>query len=330
MANRLPNTPSANRLSLNDRLALMLAVCNGVSHAHARGVIHRDLKPSNILVVQQDGRAVPKIIDFGIARVVGLDVETRLTLSDQLLGTLEYMSPEVIEHGAAVADARSDVYALGAVLYELVVGVAAVSPQFSSASILNTLKSLQEQQIARPADRIAEAPPEHSVRAPEIGSDLNCVILHALQGDPDDRYQSPWELAIDLERYLTHRPISANPPSVVKATLKFIRRHRLAVTAACAIALSLVFGFGAAVLGYIRAERSREIAVEAQVQSDEAVALLSEATILTNTIGPSRVRMRSWPSWVIASKPCWRLTRFVRHSSSCVCRSCWPMLTLQA
>lgn len=282
----------SGNLSLVDRLRMMQTVCAAVAHAHARGVIHRDLKPSNILVVERDEQPIPKIIDFGIARVHDTDLEERLTLTDQLLGTLEYLSPEVIHSGAGVADARSDVYALGAILYELVVGVPAVSlGKARGSGILKALEAVQHAVITRPVDRLAQIDEPHSVTTTDIGSDLNCIILHSLEKEPDDRYQSPSDLAEDLERYLIHKPIAASPPSKSRVVAKFIRRHRIAVATLSIITLSLFAGLTAAIVGYIQSEQSRAIAVESQQESETALELLGEAAMLADTRDP-RVKAR--------------------------------------
>ena len=277
-----------NQSSLRTRLELIVAACRGLAHAHARGVIHRDIKPGNILVGWIDGRPVPRLIDFGIARVVDTDPEHRLTLTAQVFGTLEYVSPETLQHGAAVADSRSDVYGLGAILYELVTGHPAVSLEDERADgMLQVVEAVRDAEIVRPSLRLQHPPADHPVRQADIGRDLECIILHALQRDPNDRYQSPAELADDIERYLSHRPVTAHPPSAWTTGVRFLQRHRLIVGMTAVVGLTLLLGLGAAVAGYLSAVESQAEAVAAQHDSEQALRLLSEAAVLSNVRDPA-------------------------------------------
>ncbi|MEM0926631.1 MAG: serine/threonine-protein kinase, partial [Planctomycetota bacterium] len=197
-----------NRLGIVSTLNLFQALCCGVAHAHACGIIHRDLKPSNVLVTSRDGKAIPKIIDFGIARILDSETETRLTLTDQVVGTLEYISPEVIELGAGQADARSDVYGLGAILYEMLTGTVPIDLDADKDfGVLKALQWIREATIESPSRRLKTLGIHH-----RLESDLDSIVLHALEKEPSQRYQSPIELSEDIDRYLNHLPIKAKPP----------------------------------------------------------------------------------------------------------------------
>ena len=233
-------------LLLSDRLTLFLTICEAVGHAHQKGVIHRDLKPGNILV----GESL-KVIDFGIAKATEqlLSENTILTGEAQMLGTPEYMSPEQAEGGGLGLDTRTDVYSLGALLYEMIAG----SPPFSMRELekrgfLEILRVIQEDEPARPSTRlsqIATAQSEREVegRVPEkIHDDLDWIVLKALEKDRERRYGTVSEFAADLQRFLGDEPVEARPPSRVYLVRKFVRRNRLMVSAAAMVALAIIVG----------------------------------------------------------------------------------------
>jgi tetratricopeptide (TPR) repeat protein len=267
------------RMTTRKRLRLFLDVCDAVQHAHQKGVIHRDLKPSNILVVQQDGRATPKVIDFGIAKAIdATDANRSLTQLGQIVGTPDYMSPEQAG-GPGVLDVRSDVYSLGVILYELLTGRRPYD--FGDADTGVIQRVVLETEPDRPSTRLSEILPEHddvdvgAARSISLGKlrrqlegDLDNIILMALRKDPDRRYGSVEQLAADLRRHLDGHPVTARPDTWAYRTSKFVRRHRASVTLAVALALLLV-GFAATMAvqtARVAAERNRAVAAEARAQ----------------------------------------------------------------
>ncbi|MFT4514565.1 MAG: serine/threonine protein kinase/formylglycine-generating enzyme required for sulfatase activity [Planctomycetota bacterium] len=243
-------------LDTEQRLALFVQVCAGVQHAHQKGVIHRDLKPSNILVTEQGGRAVPKIIDFGVAKAAGQDDagNTLLTEQGQMIGTPEYMAPEQAEMTSANVDTRSDVYALGVILYQLLTGTLPfASAELRSGSWLQMQQQILERDPARPSSRL-----DDPVRARKLRHELDWIVMRALQKQRESRYATPHDLARDIERYLAHEPVEAGPPSASYRLRKFVRRNRLRVIAATAVLLTLVAGIASTSIYMFEAEARLE------------------------------------------------------------------------
>jgi serine/threonine protein kinase/WD40 repeat protein len=238
-----------NDYDVRQRLALLIPVCQAVHHAHQKGIIHRDLKPGNILVADEAGKAVPKVIDFGIAKVLEGEGSghTIATGIDQLVGTPGYISPEQIEHGSAHMDTRSDVYALGAILFELLCGRALITPSdIAQKPIHILLRELAEKDAPKP-----------STIEPSVKGDLDWITLKALERDPNRRYGSASDLADDITRFLKYEPIVARPPSRGYMISRFVRRHRIGVAAAAAIAFAVVTGGITSTAMYFKAERNR-------------------------------------------------------------------------
>lgn len=275
---------SRHELSLRQRLELFIPVCQAVNHAHQKGIIHRDLKPSNVLVMEEDGQPVPKVIDFGIAKVLEHKdgSQTLATGMDQLVGTPGYISPEQIEHGSSHVDTRSDVYALGSILLELLTGKSLVSPMDLAQKPLH--------QILR--DQVELDPPRPSSREPSLKGDLDWIVLKALERDPKRRYGSADELANDLRRFLQHQPVHACPPSRRYLIGKFVRRHRVGVAASVAVALAVLSGGITSTALYFEAEKNRVEAMRGREElkksysrSDEAMARqLIERTDYTESV----------------------------------------------
>ena len=270
------------RLALAERLRLFLAVCEGVQHAHQKGVVHRDLKPSNILVADQGGRPLPKVIDFGIAKALDRPlVESELTVG--LVGTPGYVSPESISElgGPAEPDTRSDVYSLGVLLYELVAGVLPFAADVPRGEMLRRIRDLDppapSKRLARlaggEADEIAaERAVSRRALAADLAGDLDWVVLKAIARDRELRYASVSALAGDVERHLTHRPVEAGPPGFWYRTRKFVRRRRGLVAAAVLVAIALVGGLIARSVEAARANRAAAEADRARVAAESARA----------------------------------------------------------
>ena len=260
-----------NDFDLRQRLALFIPVCRAVHHAHQKGIIHRDIKPGNIMVMDEAGKAVPKVIDFGIAKVLEGEGSghTIATGVDQLVGTPGYISPEQIENGSSHVDTRSDVYALGGVFFELVCGKALITPADIAAKPIHILLR----------DLAEKDPPRPSSIEPSVKGDLDWIALKALERDPERRYGSADDLADDITRYLSFEPITARPPSRRYLITKFVRRHRVGVAAAIAISLAVLIGgitstalYFEAERNHLEAERGRQDLRRSYSRSDEQMA----------------------------------------------------------
>jgi len=256
-----------HQLDTRSRLELFLQVCDGVQHAHQKAIIHRDLKPSNILVTVQDGTAMPKIIDFGVAKATAqrLTERTLYTEMGMLIGTPEYMSPEQAEMTGQGIDTRTDVYSLGVILYEILTGTLPFdSAELRKEGFASIQKVLRDQEPPRPSTRVStlsgDRSGEHARRRrvdPHtlrrlLSGDLDWITMKALEKDRMRRYGSPAELADDIRRHLRDEVVLAGPPSAGYRARKFVRRHKASVIAASA-ALVLLIAF--AVTMAVQAER---------------------------------------------------------------------------
>ncbi len=272
------------RLSTQQRLELFVEVCRGVQHAHQKGVIHRDMKPSNVLVSIQDGKPVPKIIDFGVAKATGqrLTEQTLFTQLGQWIGTPEYMSPEQAEMTGLGIDTRTDVYSLGVLMYELLVGSLPFSSEgLRRAGFDEMRRRICEDEPTRPSTKIttmgdaSEAAARNRRTDPvslarELRGDLDWIALKCIEKDRTRRYESPSELAADIERFLHHEPVLASPPGAIYLATKFFRRHRLGTVATLLVLLAVALGIAGTSIGMIRARREAEIA---RLVADEMVGL---------------------------------------------------------
>jgi serine/threonine protein kinase len=242
------------RLAIDDRLELFVQACQAVQHAHQKGIIHRDLKPSNVMVTMIDGGAVPKVIDFGVAKAMGqqLTEKTLFTGFAQLLGTPLYMSPEQAEFSGADVDTRSDIYALGVLLYELLTGTTPFDAEtFRTAGYDEMRRIIREQEPPRPSTRISTLEATSTTisanRQTEPGrlrkalkGELDWIVMKALEKDRNRRYESASALAADVQRYLSDEPVQACPPSNVYRLRKFAHKHQAALATVGAFA-ALVF-----------------------------------------------------------------------------------------
>ncbi len=255
----VPGMPITNycdqkKLAARERLELFIRVCEGVQHAHQKAIMHRDLKPSNILVAEVDGRPLPRIIDFGIAKVTTSSSadQTMFTQVGGMLGTPGYMSPEQADPTVWDVDTRTDVYSLGVILYELLTGVLPFdSKQWQSKPFHEVLRQLREDDPPRPSTKVSteaktsRTTAENRKTEPRqlvslLRGDLDCITMKAIEKDRARRYDSCSALVADVRRYLENQPVLATPPSFAYRAVKFVRRNRTAVVAAGAVAVMLV------------------------------------------------------------------------------------------
>jgi eukaryotic-like serine/threonine-protein kinase len=268
-----------NRLTPRERLELFVPICQAIQHAHQKGIIHRDIKPTNVMISLYDGKPVPKVIDFGVAKATEqtLTDRTLFTQYGAMVGTLEYMSPEQAEINQLDIDTRSDIYSLGVLLYELLTG----SPPFTrkdskTAGMLETLRMIREQEPARPSAKLSttEGLPTLATNRgmePEklrklVRGELDWIVMRCLEKDRNRRYETASALAADVLRYLHDEPVKACPPSTLYRFRKFARRNRRAVITASAAALVVVLavaGLATSTLLIARWQQATEKAREA-------------------------------------------------------------------
>ena len=261
---------------MRQRLELFVQVCRGIQHAHRKGIIHRDLKPSNILVSEIDGAAVPKIIDFGIAKALESDAAD-VTRDHQRIGTPSYMSPEQAS-GSGGIDTRSDVFSLGVVLYELLTGERPFNASGGTGAG-SAERALPDHtaEPTRPSSRLAALSTDDLRRRRErrLRGDLDWIVLKAIALEPSQRYDSVADFARDIERHLCHEVVAAGPPSARNRLVKLVRRHRLAFAAGSVALAALLVGLALAVAGFSRARRNAEEARRLQRQAEEQTARLA-------------------------------------------------------
>ena len=284
------------KLSTRARLQLFAQVCAAVQHAHQKGIIHRDLKPSNVLVMEQDSRPVPKVIDFGIAKAIKQQLTERTLFTEQglLIGTPEYMSPEQASLGDRDLDTRTDIYSLGVLLYELLVGALPFNIRGLRRAGYDELRRIiREEEPVKPSTRVetlgAEAADiarrrhtDTTTLRRQLRGDLDWITLKALDKDPARRYASASELAADIGRHLKDEPVLAGPPKAAYRLRKFTRKHKGAVTAAVAILMVLLSGFVVSTALFMRAEAARQQA-DADRRTAERQRTLAESATLEAT-----------------------------------------------
>ena len=262
------------RLAVRERLQLFIGICEAVQHAHQKGVIHRDLKPSNILVTDEDGTPQPKIIDFGIAKALGPPpADAARTLAGFAMGTVAYMSPEQASTTAIDVDTRADIYSLGVMLYELLVGALPHDPaqvgvfeflaRLASGDTMPPTPSAGLSTVLAQSDAIAErrrTDLRHLQRA--LRGDLDWITMKAMHPDRVLRYETANGLAADLRRHLSNEPVAARPPSTRYRLEKFVRRHRMGVIVAGVASVLVTVSSVVATVGFVRARRAEQLAAE--------------------------------------------------------------------
>jgi|GEM_PF-5377878 len=271
----LPLTTYCNRnaLNLNERLLLFCQICDGVQHAHQKGIIHRDLKPKNIIVTEIDGKPVPKIIDFGLAKAVGgagrLVNHSLHTSLGQVIGSYLYMSPEQASGETLDIDTRSDIYSLGVILYELLTNKTPLEASTVAEKALHkVLAQIQQEEPPPPSRKLQTVTEVRSSTISEkrgiepkelsraLKSELDWIVMKSLEKNRSRRYESATSFSEDIQRYLTNQPVLARPPSVSYVISKFLRRHRIPVAVTCLLFAASTIAVSAILWSWMKTHRA--------------------------------------------------------------------------
>lgn len=269
------------KLTTEQRLELFISVCRGIQHAHQKGIIHRDLKPNNILVAEYDGKPVPKIIDFGVVKATGMNLTEKTLFTDfgQVIGTMEYMSPEQARRNQLDIDTRSDIYSLGIVLYKLLTGETPFGHErFKAAAWDEIIKIIRHEEPLLPSVKISSCHSldqiasnrnvEPSRLSANIRGDLDWIVSKTLEKDRNRRYPSAGELADDVVRHLNQHPILAGPQSSIVRAVKLAQRHRNALLATAVGLAGLLFVIAIA-MSRFQEQKMREVRVDKSIQAAE-------------------------------------------------------------
>jgi serine/threonine protein kinase/TPR repeat protein len=277
-------------LPVRERLELVSAVCHAVQHAHQKGIIHRDLKPSNVLVAEYDGKPVPKIIDFGVAKATAskLTEKTMFTELGQLVGTVEYMSPEQARFNQLDVDTRSDIYSLGALVYELLTGSTPFGrKRLHAAAFDEMLRMIREEEPPKPSTRLSSCGALPSIAANRgleplklnrlVQGELDWIVMKCLEKDRNRRYETASSLAADIEHYLLDEPVQACPPTATYRLHKFARRNKVALVTAAIVAASLILATAVSAWQVVLATQATRRATQETRKAEAATA--REATL---------------------------------------------------
>lgn len=275
LVNGLPLNKFADESKLNtsQRLELFIPICNAIQHAHQKGIVHRDLKPANILVSMIDGRPVPKVIDFGVAKATGgsLTDESIETEFGAVVGTLEYMSPEQAGYTGVDVDTRADIYSLGVVLYELLTGLRPIDKKrLKEAGLAEMIRVIKEDEPSKPSTRLSTAESLPSLAATRqidprkltalLKGELDWVVMKCLEKGRDRRYESATGLSRDIQRYLAGETVEARPASTSYRLSKFLRRNKGPVVAVCLVMFTLIAGIAGTTWGWLEANVQKKVA----------------------------------------------------------------------
>ena len=289
------------RMGTQERLQLVVDVCRAIQHAHQKGVIHRDIKPSNVMVTNHDGKALPKVIDFGIAKATDepLTEKTLFTQFRQMVGTPAYMSPEQAELNASDVDTRSDIYSVGVLMYELLTGKTPLELKGSSyEDMLDTIRETEPPTLAARVNSLDAAErstvagkrrvaPDELARI--VHGELNWIVSKALSKDRTRRYDTAAALADDVERYLNNQPVLASPPSATYKLGKFVRRNRVLVASIGAVLTALILGLVVAISGQraawtqaALAQAERQKAVDQAARANKTFDVLRDLLVVSH------------------------------------------------
>ena len=321
-----------NKSSLGERIDLFLQVCRAVQHAHVRGIIHRDIKPSNILVTLHDGKPVPKVIDFGVAKALNqqLTEKTLFTAYGQVVGTPQYMSPEQAEMSGLGIDTRSDIYSMGVLLYELLTGAPPIDKdRLLSSGYAEMIRIIREEEPPRPSKRVSTLGGSSTIVAKQrsvesrglersLAGDLDWIVMKTLEKERDRRYESVRDLADDLRRHLAQEPVAARAPSVGYRLKKYIVRHRVLVGVAACLAISTALTSLALITAIEDRKRADENERTAMQEAQKNVQLVEEAK--TNLVVAQRNETKALDAERQAEAALKRSTR-LRYASEMVAAS---------
>jgi WD40 repeat protein/tRNA A-37 threonylcarbamoyl transferase component Bud32 len=302
-------------LTVRERLHLFVPVCQAIQHAHQKGIIHRDIKPSNVLVAVQDGQPMPKVIDFGVAKALHhqLTDQSLYTEIGQVIGTLEYMSPEQAELSALDIDTRADVYALGVVLYELLTGTTPLDPKrLRSAAYTEVVRLIREAEPPKPSTRLTQSNESLAGLAAQrrtnsaglmkqVRGELDWIVMRCLEKDRTRRYQTANGLARDVEHYLRDEPVEACPPSAGYRLRKFARRYRAALAVAAMAVALLALGALVSTWQAVRATGAERAAVAAFTAEAEARNQAEQQTEIAKhqtEIASKRAEDLAWEDYI--------------------------------